>query len=291
MKETKVYKKTEDCSIRMDIYYQVPGAPIILYFHGGGLIFGTRREFTEDQAMFFKEAGYNVVSIDYRLAPETKLTEIVEDVSDSVEWIKKKSREWYDMDTDRLIFMGRSAGAYLSLLLAARLEEKPKAVISLYGYGDILGDWYRVPSPFYLQKKRVDYLTARKMVGKYGTTDGSSERFLFYLHCRQEGTWLSHVTGLNLQLDSDALKRLNPLDLVTPDFPPAFLIHGDQDTDVPYEESVKMMEKINQANGRAKLLTMQNRDHGFDLPFEREEGRYVFNRIIDFLSTVLPKRQ
>lgn len=291
MKETKVYRKTEDCSIRMDIYYQVPSAPVIVYFHGGGLIFGTRREFTDEQALYFKELGYNIISVDYRLAPETKLMDIVEDVESSIHWIRTKIEESYDINTQQMILMGRSAGGYLALLLASKLKEKPKAVISLYGYGDVLGDWYQNPSPFYLQKKRVDYETARNMVGKYGTTDGSAERFIFYLHCRQQGSWLEHVTGLNRVSDLNQLKELNPINQVSPHFPPALLIHGDMDTDVPYEESVKMHHMIEISGGRSKLITMQNKEHGFDLPFSTPDGQYVFNQIAEFLSTVLPKHQ
>ncbi|MBE0451475.1 MAG: alpha/beta hydrolase, partial [Clostridia bacterium] len=149
MKETKLYKKTEDCSIRMDIYYQVPSAPVIVFIHGGALIFGSRRDIQEAQVEYFKIAGFNVISIDYRLAPETKLDEIVEDVRDAVKWIQSRTAEWYDMDTERLIFLGSSAGGYLSLLLGTMPDIKPLAIISMYGYGDILGEWYSEPSAFY----------------------------------------------------------------------------------------------------------------------------------------------
>lgn len=74
-KVTYVYKMVHDCKIQADIY-RCPGEerrPAILWLHGGALIFGNRRMLPGEQMELYLAAGYTVISIDYRLAPETKL--------------------------------------------------------------------------------------------------------------------------------------------------------------------------------------------------------------------------
>ena len=56
------------------------------------------------------EAGFAVVSIDYRLAPETKLPAIVADVEDAFEWIRGQGPDLFRADPDRIAVLGSSAG-------------------------------------------------------------------------------------------------------------------------------------------------------------------------------------
>lgn len=285
MKETKLYKKTDDCSIRMDIYYQVPKAPVIVYLHGGGLIFGSRKDLKEIQVEYFKSVGFNVISIDYRLAPETKLDEIVEDVKDAIKWIQSRTSEWYDMDTEHLILLGSSAGGFLSLLMGTLSDIKLTAIISMYGYGDILGEWYAKPSPFYQQKKLIDISTAKQFVGKYGTTDGSSERFMYYLYCRQHGVWVEKVTGMNPLEDMTSLRALNPISLLNTSFPPTIFIHGKQDNDVPYEQSVLMYQNLKSLDVKTELITIEGADHGFEYLLTEEKVKNAYDKMIVFINS------
>ena len=51
-----------------------------------------------------------VVSIDYRLAPETKLPAIVEDVQDACRWVRERGPKLFRIAPERLAVMGGSAG-------------------------------------------------------------------------------------------------------------------------------------------------------------------------------------
>ena len=80
---THIYKAVGDCQIKADIYRPSPGSKptaTIVYIHGGALIIGSRKDINPMQLELYLRAGYAVVSIDYRLAPESKLPEIIEDV-------------------------------------------------------------------------------------------------------------------------------------------------------------------------------------------------------------------
>lgn len=57
------------------------------------------------------------MNIDYRLAPETTLEFIVDDIKDAIRWVRTTANQLFDFDTSRIALIGSSAGAYLSLLI------------------------------------------------------------------------------------------------------------------------------------------------------------------------------
>jgi len=81
-KQTFTYKVAQDCEIKADVYRKADRVvrPAIFYIHGGALIVGNRRAVAADQLQRYIDAGYAVISVDYRLAPETKLKGIIEDI-------------------------------------------------------------------------------------------------------------------------------------------------------------------------------------------------------------------
>src|SRR2546430_190019 len=84
---THVYKVAGACQIKADVYGPVQGAarPVVVWIHGGALIMGHRGGIDRTLLDALIKTGYVVVSIDYRLAPETKLPAILDDVQDAIE--------------------------------------------------------------------------------------------------------------------------------------------------------------------------------------------------------------
>ncbi len=72
------------------------------------------------------KAGYTVVSIDYRLAPETKLPGILGDVQDACKWVREKGPGLFRIDPKRMAVMGGSAGGYLALATGFRFSLGPR---------------------------------------------------------------------------------------------------------------------------------------------------------------------
>ena len=118
----------------------------MLWVHGGGLVHGRRRGLPEDQRRLYLQSGYVVVSIDYRLAPETKLPGILEDLGDAWAWVRGHATE-IGGDPERIAVVGQSAGGHLALAAGQRLRPAPRAIVSFYGYGDLAGGWYAAPDP------------------------------------------------------------------------------------------------------------------------------------------------
>lgn len=283
-KDTCIYKTVNDHPIKADIYLiNKSNSPVILLIHGGALINGSREtNIPQDRIELYNNADFNVIAIDYRLAPETKLKYIIDDIKDSINWIDKTGREKYGFDSDKLGVVGSSAGAYLSLM-SGTFDRKPKAIVSFYGYGDIITDWYCKPSEFYCKEPLVTMEEAYKCVGDKTISTGNSDRSKFYLYCRQNGIWTSEVSCLDIISDKKELMEYCPIYKIGKQYPPTLLLHGDEDTDVPYVQSVDMARELDKQCIENKLITIKGKGHDFDGDKNNDIVKKALDEVIEFL--------
>jgi len=286
-KQTFVYKTVQQCDIRADVYRPsfVSGqTPVILWIHGGALILGSRTDINRGQLKEYLRAGYTLVAIDYRLAPETKLPAIVEDLRDAFRWVREKGPSLFGADRDRIAAIGHSAGGYLTLMSGFSVSPRPKVLVSFYGYGDITGDWLSKPDPFYRQQPLVSRERAYGHVGNSVISETRGNRRPFYLYCRQQGIWSREVTGHDPQQEPLAFVPLCPIRNVTADYPPTLLLHGDQDTDVPYQQSAAMAAELSRLGVVHELITISSGPHVFDKDMRNPVSRKAFETVLAFLK-------
>jgi acetyl esterase/lipase len=264
-KKTYVYKTTANCSLKADVYGTSPSEPrpVVLWLHGGALIMGDRGGIDRELRDRLLAAHYVIVSIDYRLAPETKLPHIWQDVEDAYQWLREKGPQLFNVSTNKIAVMGGSAGGYLTLTAGYRLKPRPTVLVPFWGYGDIAGAWYSRPDIHYCHAPLVPKAEAHKAVGRLPISEGSSRsRSKFYLYCRQQGLWCNEVAGLDPDKDSQALAPWCPIRNVTADYPPTMLIHGTRDTDVPYAQSEAMARELARAGVKHQFITVPEGGHG-----------------------------
>ena len=267
-KETFTYKKAGDLEIKADVYRPAGAGPhpTIVWIHGGGLIFGSRATIPADENDLFLRAGYIVVSIDYRLAPETKLPAILEDVEDAYRWVREKGPGLFQCDPERLAVVGPSAGGYLALMSGARFHPSPKVIVSFYGYGDIAGPWLSQPSPSYLSQARVTREAALQAISRNQISEADvAPRVDFYIYCRQNALWPKQVAGFDPIKEPEKLIAYSPDRLVKPGYPPTLLLHGDRDTDVPFQLSERMAAALQHQHIEHSLYRMRGFNHLFDV--------------------------
>jgi dipeptidyl aminopeptidase/acylaminoacyl peptidase len=73
-------------------------------------------------------------------------------------------------------------------------------------------------------------------------------------------------------------------------FPTTLLLHGDADTDVPYEQSVLMAKELKRHGVEHELITIKGGPHGFDGVnggLASPENANAFRKVINFLDTRL----
>ena len=151
VKKTLTYKTAGELKIQADVYRpdDTTARPVVVWIHGGALISGNRKSVPQNLLDLCRNEGYALVSIDYRLAPEVKLPEIVADVEDAFRWLRGDVAKDFQLDPARFVVTGSSAGGYLTLMTGIAVKPRPTALVAYWGYGDVDGDWYTKPSEFY----------------------------------------------------------------------------------------------------------------------------------------------
>ena len=115
--QTYTYKQVRDLEIKANVYREDDEKirPVVVWIHGGALIIGGRDGVNGRVKKMFLDAGYTIVSIDYRLAPETKLPAIIEDIEDAFKWIREKGPELFHIDSSRMCKLVLTFGSVASL--------------------------------------------------------------------------------------------------------------------------------------------------------------------------------
>ena len=95
--------------------------PAILHTHGGGYILGSPESDLPNLQRIAAQQGCLIVSVDYRLAPETRFPGSLEDNYAALRWLHDHADE-LNVDRGRIVVMGESAGGghAAALALAAR---------------------------------------------------------------------------------------------------------------------------------------------------------------------------
>lgn len=269
---TYTFKRVGNLEIKADVNVPQtarPPRPVAVWIHGGGLMGGGRQRDSIDERQLVDlllAAGITVVSIDYRLAPETRLPAIIEDVEDAFRWIREQGPGLFGADPARIGVVGTSAGGYLSLTAGFRVKPRPRAIVSFWGYGEIIGPWYSAPSPHprHNTLKVTEYEARRNVSGPpvANGADRPGRHDAFYQFCRQHGQWPLEVSGWDPHIEPQKFTPYMPLLNVNPDYPPTLLIHGEADTDVPFEQSAMMAVELKRNGVEHRLIAVPGAEHG-----------------------------
>jgi acetyl esterase len=98
-------------------------APTMLFIHGGGWMYGDLESHDPACRFLAEQSGVQILSIDYRLAPEHKFPAAVEDCQAAYRWLVDHAED-VNADPARLAVGGDSAGGSLSLSTAVWAAEK-----------------------------------------------------------------------------------------------------------------------------------------------------------------------
>jgi acetyl esterase/lipase len=259
--KTFTYKSVGGLDIQLDAYDSDPRIEkqVYVYIHGGALMMGSRKT----NAKWLNPQGERVlISLDYRLAPETKLPGIIEDVQDAFRWIHNEGPSRLNIDPSNIVVVGESAGGYLTLMSGFCIQPRPRALLSVSGYGNIIGSWYSRPSDFYLHDRPpISKEEAYKYIGSKPISERDNSHNQLYFYCRQKGTWPQEVAGHDPDREAAWFKPYCPVQNVTANYPPTILIHGTADTDVPWSESDAMDKALTRAHVRHEFLSVPGAGH------------------------------
>jgi acetyl esterase/lipase len=284
--ETVVYKTVPGCEIKLDVYPRGGnGHPALMFIHGGALMGGSRKQVGTPMLAELARQGYVIVSIDYRLAPETKVPEIIEDLQAAYQWMRGAGSIRFGIDAGRIAVAGASAGGYLTLMSGFCLEPRPRALVSYFGYGDIDGPWLAEPNEFYRKQGLLSKEEGWVGFGNGPVSERSAEKHgQLYLYFRQQGIWPNEVSGHDPQREAKWFDPYCPIRNVTKAYPPTLLIRGTADTDVPYAESQAMDARLKEAGVEHEFITVPGAGHGL-VNAQPEDRKRSTERAIDWIQS------
>ena len=267
--KTFTYKKVNNLEIRAEVHRPADQTkrPVLVWIHGGALISGHRQRVSDVIKRVAREDGFVLVSLDYRLAPEMQLPEIIEDIEDAFTWIHEEGPELFHADTSCVIVTGPSAGGYLTLTVGFRVRPRPTALVSFWGYGDLIGDWYSTPSLHKQHQIEIDQAEAFSQVNGPPISDSRERKgngWQFYQYCRKTGTWPQQVSGWDPLTQAEKFHPYMAIKNVDAKYPPTLMVHGIEDTDVPHQQSVMMANELKKLGITHRLISIEGGEHGLE---------------------------
>lgn len=251
-----IYSKVNNWEGRLDVYYNPTNPklmPLIINIHGGGWKHGTK----ESQNGFspFFNAGFAVANVEYRLVDVAKAPAAIEDIRSALNYLIVHAKE-LNINPHKIVIMGASAGAHLALM------------------GGLLENDHRFD--MYCKNKKVDMRVAA-IVSKYAPSDFVTKTNKSY----SEKTLLDWL-GSKAE-DTAFRESVSPNTYIKKTSPPVFIIHGNADPLVPYEQSVRLQKQFQDVGVKNEFITVEGGKHG---NFEKSKNDEINIAIIAFLKGV-----
>ena len=103
---------------RLDLVVPVGAAraPVLLFVHGGGWSIGDKRSGAGIKASHFAASGWAFASTNYRLVPQATVEQQAADVAGAIAFLRAHATQ-NNLDPDRIVLIGHSAGAHLAALV------------------------------------------------------------------------------------------------------------------------------------------------------------------------------
>lgn len=259
----------------------------ILYFHGGGLLYGNREDLPESHIQAFCSNGYPVIAMDYPLAPAVRLPAIRADVHRSICWYLENRMHVFQNPLPYILF-GRSAGAYLCLLASMeQFQEPPAGLLSYYGYGIFCSAWYCTPSPFYMRYPLVSERCLQSLSQVPQASAALETHFAVYVYLRQRGRWADLLMAPG-ETDLALCHSLRTSHKETAPCP-LFFAHALQDPDIPFSEFCALTQNF----PACEQFIAHEHVHDFDRDASSSATTELLASSVQFLNRCLstPPRQ
>ncbi|MBD3884378.1 alpha/beta hydrolase [Phormidium tenue FACHB-886] len=206
--------------------------PTIVTIYGGGWQSGkpTQDEFFN---RYMAAQGYTVVAIDYRHAPQFRFPAQLDDVKTALAYIRTNA-DRLEADINRLVLMGRSAGAHLAML-AAYPPGSPavRAVVNYYGPVDLTVGYNDSPQP--------DPLDTRAL--------------------------LRSLLGGTPAEVPDLYRAASPATYVRGNLPPSLLVYAGRDHVVQAKFGRDLRDRLTATGSQVVYIELPWSEHAFDAVF------------------------
>ena len=230
-----------DTTLKLDLYSSESGAPagLIIWVHGGAWRGGSRNDVDLKK---MTGRGWAVASVDYRLSTTAQFPAQIFDIKAAIRFLRAHANE-YGYPSDRFVIAGSSAGGHLAALVGvtngeAKLEgnegeftkesSSVQAIVDLYGASNLTTILAQsTPHGLAMRKPALDLLLG-------GQPDAKP----------------------------DLARLASPVFHVDPSDPPLLLMHGDEDPQMPINQSQEFQAAYEKAGLRVEFKVLHGSGHG-----------------------------
>ncbi|KAF5968261.1 beta-lactamase [Fusarium coicis] len=286
---TRTYYESAGIQIGVDVLIprrlKSQNPPVIVRIHGGFLITGSSlfpAWFSKWVLDFAEEQDAVIISPNYRLLPEVKGRDIIHDMDNFWNWVHCEGpsrhlaeigQHQLQLNLDKTLAVGESAGGYLALQSVLSGFVRPKAIIALYPMVDMKAAHFTesyaksiVGVPNYPNEDVNRFLSAT--VVKSAITEADPPvRLDSAMAVVHNGRYLELLGEDPDLFILERIKRmaLSPSNYEKSLFPPLFLLHGEGDTAVPVVGTRKLVDCLQDFDPSTQIhLAVRPGDHGFD---------------------------
>jgi acetyl esterase/lipase len=224
----KTYKTVD--GYNLDIHLFLPDSthttaksPVMVYFSGGSWTKGNP-EWAFYSCADYAKRGWVAVSVEYRLADrhETTPFEAVKDARSAIRWLRMNASV-YNIDTNRIVASGNSAGGHLVLTTA------------------LATDWNEVTD-------NLNYSASPNLL--------LINSGVYNLYSEDATDWITRDLK-----DKSLVKRISPFHLLKSGLPPMIIIHGTNDQSVDYATAKAFAEEMQKFGNDFEFHTLEGAPH------------------------------
>jgi acetyl esterase/lipase len=255
------YANVEGVQLALDIHMPagVSRPPLLVWVHGGAWSAGTKAQFPKELV----DRGFAVASLDFRQTTQAPFPANVYDIKAAIRFLRAKA-DSYGYAAEKIAIGGASSGAHLAALVGvtngdAALEGKEGAYLT--------------------QSSSVQAIVS--YFGASNLTTILAQSTPFGLKVREPA--LERLLGASPDKAKELAKQASPVTHVARTDPPLLLFHGDQDPQMPINQSLELQGAYQAAGLDVDLFVVHGAAHGGDAFFSGER----LDRAVAFLKRTI----
>jgi acetyl esterase/lipase len=234
------YARVDGHALKLDLHLPSKArSPLIIWIHGGAWCAGSKSDMPLEALV---QEGYAVASVDYRLSTDARFPAQIHDIKAAIRFLRRHGSDW-SLRSDKIVVAGNSAGAHLAALVGVS-----------NGHTELEGT---------VGDDRDRSSTVQGIISFYGASN------LTTILAQSTPHGLSvRVPALELLLggqpgDVPAVARLaSPVFHVDASDPPLLLLHGDQDPQMPINQSHELCGAYAKASLPVQFEVVHGAGHG-----------------------------
>ncbi len=235
----RVYASLGDRQLKLDIYTPENNKNpfLVVWIHGGAWHSGSK----EDPPLQLLEKGYALASVEYRLSPEEKFPAPIHDIKAAIRFLRANA-ETYHYRADKIAIWGSSAGGHLAALVGVT-----------NGHTKLEGNMGRYLDYDSSVQATVDYFGPTNFLSilAQSTPHGINVR----------APALALLLGRPVDQVKELAELASPVAHVDKNDPPMLIMHGDQDYQVPINQSHELEGQFIKHGASARLVVVHGAGH------------------------------